>query len=332
MFDLANEAARQQRARGGSSGTAASAPTKVELPFRRRVTTADLLFLTMDTLIVAAGDQLACISLRNSSVRRTGGVVVPSNKWVFTWKDNIVSSMARLGSDLVMLGSNCGNLSVIDWKKTQMAAFSTIARPVVLDSWFSANGLRHPGSMHMGIHRLTVEEQPQLELQNSTYLFGDTRISWVASCGWAMSTVIDVTTGKPVGKAQRLHQTAPVRCVNHRNESVNVGGKAGWSLPAQELQSCGTLDFLCWERVPDVVQVLPDHDKFVLNDRPRQVTLARQRQSLHVMNRWTGQMHEVLLPKGQHRISALAMHSGNEWILVATETDGIRFYNARKKF
>lgn len=327
MIDLANEAASQQRARGNVAGVGVAIPIKVELPFRRHLT-ANIVFLAADTMIVTAGDQIACISLRNSTTRRTGvPVVLPSVKWSFTWKENTVSSLVRLGAEFVVLGSSRGNLSVINWKQTQKATFATVSRPVVLESWFSANGIRHPGAMHMGVHHLTVEHHRD-DMQQP--VFGDTRISWVTSCGWAMSAVIDVRTGKAVEKSKVLHSAAPIRCMNHRDEAVNLGKKGGWSLPAQEIQSCGTTGFLCWECVPDVVQVLPDHNKFVLNDRPRHMTVSRQ-PSLHVMNRWTGQMHELILSRGQSRVSVIAMHVSEEWVLVATENDGVRFYNSRRK-
>ena len=319
LFDLGREAARQQSGRAGGG----TKPIKVEIPLRRH-TTVNFLFLAADTMIVTAGEEMACISTRKST-QRAGGIIVPSIRWSVTWKNNTISSLTRLTLDLVLLGSLDGNLSVVNWKRTQKVSFATVARPVVLHSWFSGNAVRHPGSQHMGIHHLAVDNEP-----NQSHPFGDIRATWVAACGWSMAAIIDVKNGKPDNVSTVLHRTAPVACKNHRNEYVDMGKKGGWSLPAQELRMTGTGGYLCWERVPNVVQILPDHDKFVLNDRPRRFTFSGQ-PTLHVMNRQTGQKDNLLLGKGSKQILAIAMHTNNEWILVSTAEDGVRFYNARRK-
>eukprot|EP00977_Amphora_coffeiformis_P014097 scaffold3849_cov179-Amphora_coffeaeformis.AAC.35 len=313
------EAARQQSGRA----TGSAKPVKVELPLRRHIS-VNLLFLEADTMIVTAGEEMACISTRKST-QRSGGIIVPSVKWSMTWKNNTISSLTRLTSNLVLLGSLDGNLSVVSSTKTQKVSFATVASPVVLHSWFSGNALRHPGSQHMGIYHLGVENEP---IQNKC--FGDVRATWVTACGWTVAAVIDIKDGKPVNPSTVLHRTAPVQCKNHRNEPIDLGKKGGWSLPAQKLGMTGTGDYLCWERVPDIVQILPDHDKFVVDNRPRRVTIPGQ-STLHVMNRHTGQRDKLLLGKGSKQILAIAMHSSHEWVLVSTAEDGIRFYNARKK-
>ena len=319
LFDLGREAARQQSGRA----TGGPRPIKIELPLSRHMS-LNLLFLTTDTMIVTAGEKMACISTRKST-QRTGGIIVPSVKWSMTWKNNTISSLTRVTSDLVLLGSFEGNLSVVSSTKTQKVSFATVARPVVLHSWFTGNALRHPGSKHLGIHHLAVENEP---IQDRA--FGDIRATWVTTCGWTMSTLIDIRDGKPVGPSTVLHRTAPLVCKDHRNEHVDLGRKGGWSLPSQNLCMTGTGEYLCWERVPGIVQILPDHDKFVVENRPRRVVIPGQ-PTLHVMNRQTGQKDNLLLGKGSKQILAIAMHKSHEWVLVSTAEDGIRFHNARRK-
>lgn len=284
----------------------------------------NLHFTAADTMIVSAGDQIACVSLRNCS-RRSGGIVVPSQKWSWTWKDNYVSSITRLDADRIVLGSLKGSVAVVDWKTTRRVAFATVAQPSILCSWFSGNGLRHPGVQQMGIHHLRVER----ESEHGQQPFGDTRVTWVTSCGWAMAATINVQDGKAVKTATVLHTTTPIRCLDHLREFMGMGGKAGWSLPSRELCIASTDKYLCWERVPDVVHIQADYNKFVLNERSREV--LKKDPSLHVLDRGTGQKHKLLLGKGSKNVSAVAVHSSHEWILVATEEDGIRFYCSRRK-
>jgi hypothetical protein len=314
LFDLGAEAARQQKRRGG-----AATPTKVEIPLPRHLS-AEILFLAADTMVVTGGDQIACVSLRKSS-RRAGGIVVPSLKWKYSWKGNVVSAIVGFGNDRVLLASSRGFLSVLNWKKCQKSTFAVDSRPTILSSWFSGTGLQHPGTNHMEIRCLAVGNTQARE--------GDSRITWIASCGWALSAIIDLKDGKPIGKSTVLQETTPVRFMNHHNETIPFGGR-GWSVPSKKIQMAGTAEYLCWERVPDIVHVLPDHDKFVLNDRPRQISVLPQ-PGLHVMDRKTGQSYELSLPKGQQQITAVGMHTSHEWILVATDGEGVRLYCAREK-
>lgn len=253
---------------------------------------------------------------------------MPWLQWSFTWKNNVVSSIAKLDAHRVVLGSQQGFLSVLNWKQSQKVAFATVARPVVQCTWFSRLDAPHPGILQMGIHHLMIEqmsEEPPPTTGGQGPVFGNAKATWVTSCGWAMVCDIDLKEGKPVRKSTVLHRTNRVRCLNHRNEEVELGG---WSLPSQEVRMAGTEGFLCWERVPDVIRRLPDHDKFVLDDHQSTV---RTPPSLRVMNRRSGQMHNVNLGKGKMTVTAVAMHSSHEWILLSTKEDGVRFYNARKK-
>ena len=319
LFDLGTEAARQQSGRVSGGPT----PIKIELPLRRH-TSMNLLFLAVDTVIVTAGEQMACITTRKST-QRTDGTIVPSVKWSMTWKNNTISSLICMTSDLILLGSLDGNFSVVSSTRTQKVSFATVARPVIMNSWFSGKALLHPGSQYMGILHLAVENESAVDRA-----FGDVRVTWVTSCGWTMATVIDVKDARPVNSSTILHRTAPVVCKNHRNEDVDLGKNGGWSLPAQKLCVTGTSNYLCWERVPDIVQILPDHDKFVLDNRPRRVVIPGQ-PTLYVLDRQTGHRDKLFLGKGTKQILALAMHPSHEWILVSTAEDGVRFYNSRRK-
>lgn len=316
LFDLGTEAARQQKRR--NSGGVAT-PTKIEIPLPRHLS-AEILFLAADTTIVTCGDQIACVSLRKSS-RRTGGIVVPSLHWKYAWKGNVVSAIVSFGSDRILLASTKGFLSVLNWKKCQKSTFAVDSRPTILSSWFSGCGLSHPGTRHLEIRHLAVGSTGTGE--------GESEVTWITSCGWALSAIIDLKDGKPVGKSSVLHETTPIQCVNHRNESIPFEGR-GWSVPSRKIIMAGTEEYLCWERVPDIVHVLPDHDKFVLNDRPPLLTVMPQ-PGLHVMDRKTGKACELALPKGQKQITAVAMHASNEWILVATDGEGIRLCSSRLK-
>ena len=317
IFDLGKEAARQQQGRGGSAK-----PMKVDLSLPRNFL-MNIMFVAADTMIVSSADRIVCVTLRNSC-RRIGGVIAPSQLWSMTWKENTVSSIVSLGSGLVALGSTKGCLSVIHWQKTQKATFAAAPQPMILSSWFSGSSIRHPGSQHMGIHHLGVEQ-----ILERSHSFGSVIISWVTTCGWAMSTCIDLKDGQPLKPTKVLQRTTPVRCMNQRNEYIDIGKKT-WSLPSKNLCVGSTDQYICWERVPDIVQVLPDHDKFVLSDRPRIVSIA-EHPSLNLIDRKTAQTYSVHLGKGAKQVISVAVHMSMEWILVSTVEDGVRFYSCRIK-
>jgi hypothetical protein len=245
-----------------------------------------------------------------------------------------------------------GNIMVMDWTKTQTVPFSTTRQPIILSSWFctttttgggSAVG-RHPGAQYMGIHQLRIlsshtplEEQQQNQTPRKYY--GDVQLSWITSCGWAMLTILDIETGKPLkGSLRILHRPNPIRWKNHRNEYIDMGdtnNQRGWSLPSKPISMTSTHNCLCWERVPDVVQILPDHDKYVLADHPRSVIVPSV-PTLHVltnpsMGNSERQLTTVRIGKKHKTVIAVAVHHSLEWIVVSTEEDGIQFYARRQK-
>ena len=337
IFDLAKEAARQQQSKRTSETTTTSGckPVKVDLSsILRRHLQMQLHFVAKDTVIVTSGDQIACLSLTDNNGKRASrqgtAAVVPLVKWSWTWKSQIVSSIAKLDGSRIVLGSQLGQLAVVNWRETHKVAFSVKAQPRVLNTWFSCAGVRHAGAAQMGIHGLRIQSFQHHDNDNiTTASFGDVHATWVTTCGWAMSATMDVQKGMPVKTCKVWHRSPPIRCVNHRNEDIEMN--AGWSLPAHTLCIASTPDCLCWEDVPQVLQTLPDHDKFVLNDRPRQSTVS-QPPTLRIMDRATGQKHQVQLSsRGQKHLTAVALHPSKEWILVATREDGLRVYNSREK-
>jgi len=272
-------------------------------------------------LLVASGQTLVCFD------------TAVSNKilWKFNWKR--ISVMSPVDQDTVLVGSKCGHFALIDWKHTQRSSFSRIASPTILCEWLSYRGLLTPtGSTgHMSIHCLVVETLSAAPVATNNQ-YCRFRVTWITSCGWVLTSVLDSTTGPkrfvPQTTATILFSTNPVALLNARGEHVKRSNPL-WSLPLGACAGHGAGDLLVWEKVPDAIEVLPHHDKRVIGSYQPQTARPKSKPGLMMMWRNGAFIQSCTLSRRRGKPVSVAIHPGHEWIVVATERDGLYALSAR---
>mmetsp|Transcript_726 Transcript_726/g.1365 ORF Transcript_726/g.1365 Transcript_726/m.1365 type:complete len:359 (-) Transcript_726:636-1712(-) len=115
-----------------------------------------------------------------------------------------VTSMAAIGSNLAIVGTNRGHLCLMDWTQRTRAtlSFSHEHGPRVLRTWVPHDrlkaarddtGLRN----RMGITRLRVESGNSSGSGNcecKRHCWGHCRVLWMTRSGWLLSTMLDATS------------------------------------------------------------------------------------------------------------------------------------------
>jgi hypothetical protein len=265
--------------------------------------------------------------------------------WKFRWK--AISSIVPLGHDVLVLGSKQGHLALLNWKKMQRAAFSCEPMPTLLDEWVSYKGLEVPPSSYaMGIQHLRVESDPKFSTDGENW--GRCRLTWATACGWVLSTTVTSATTR-MGRSRIHYSTKPIRCVKIKGEAADEEAadkkgpiyqtveeaKRSWSYNGGVVVADRTKSALCWEKVPEVTKILPrQHDKRVLEHTgPCFVTGSDTKPALMWM-RTSGSnskfvVDSVPLSKRKGPATAIAIHPGNEWIIVGTAANGLYAINGR---
>jgi hypothetical protein len=327
LYDINQVCARQEERTG--QGT----------PYRKLAASeggavSELLFCGKgDRLVLCRNDLLHCWSIGV-------GVSRPLLLWKFRWK--AISSIAPLGHDVLVLGSKQGHLALLNWKKMQRAAFSLEPMPTLLDEWVSYTGLEVPASSYaMGIQHLRVENDSDFSTDGEHW--GHCRLTWVTACGWVLSTTATSATTR-MGRSRIHHSTKPIRCVKIADEAAGKEGpnyqtveevKRSWSYNGGVVVADSTTSALCWEKVPEVIKILPrHHDKRVLEHTgPRFVAGSDTKPTLMWMRTFGSNsnciVYNVPLSKRKGPATAIAIHPSNEWIIVGTAANGLYAINGR---
>ena len=230
------------------------------------------------------------------------------------------SSMAPLGSNLVVIGTNRGHLCLIDWtKRTKVTlSFSHEHRPKVLQNWIPHDRLKGPNEdkslrNRMGIMKLRVETSNQ-ECIGGKRHWGRCRVMWVTQSGWLLSTILESTAR--IQENCLVHYSSPkVVFKNADGSLINTDDRKSWSLPYNKIGvDLSNQAAVCWVGVPTVTKVLSHHDKFVLDSQPS--TIVSKRRALMVRG-IDNEIHNIPLPGTVKDLpQSVAVHPSLEWIVV----------------
>lgn len=282
---------------------------------------SSILFLAEDTVAFSAGDAVYCWSLPS-----TNSLNNPQLLWRMQNAARI-SCMAPFGLNMVVLGSDRGQLTIVNWKKcTKERAFSSEKRPTVLQEWMPYGKQSQPkdGPVEsMGVVKMRVEASSSAGCKKSTN-WGMCRISWVTKCGWGLSVRIDSPTRRR--DCEVWHSSPKVEVRNADGEPV-ILAKMAWSLP-QEPVSVDTNSVFCWTDVPAVTRILPHHNKYVADSQPRIIRSEKKALLWKDISK-DGPTHTIPLPKEWRTLPrAIAVHPSHEWIVAGTSSQ-LAVLNAR---
>jgi hypothetical protein len=284
----------------------------------------DILFLDADNVLVSVGNFLYRWKLLLSNEKRqkqqrtssssttTGGTLI----WRYQPPSN-VTSMAPLGSNLVVVGTNRGHLCLLDWtKRTKERSFSNEHRPLVLQNWIPHDRLDGPKEdkslrMMMGIMKLRIETSNNECVAGKNY-WGRCRVTWVTHCGWLLSVIME---SAKIQENCLVHHSSPKVVFRNADGSlINTDDKRSWSLPYHPIGVDISSRVACWVNVPTVTKVLAHHDKFVLDSQPNTIVSKRRALMVHTFDQ---EIHSIQLPKAVKDLpQSLVIHPNLEWILV----------------
>jgi hypothetical protein len=331
LYDINQVCARQEERKG--QGT-----PYLKLAASEGGAVSELIFLQEgQRLVLCQNDLLYCWSIG-------AGTSTPLLLWKFRWKT--ISSIVPLGRDVLILGSKQGYLAMLNWKKMHRAAFSLEPMPTLLNEWVSYKGLEVPCPYAMGIQHLRLENNSNNMSTDGDH-WGHCRLVWGTACGWVLSTTITSATTR-TGRSRIHYSTKPIRCVKIKGEAAdevddNKGpiyqtveeAKRSWSYNGGVVAVDSTKSALCWEKVPEVIKILPrHHDKRVLEHTgPRFIAGSDTKPTLMWMRTFgsscNGVVYSVPLSRRKGPATAIAIHPSNEWIIVGTATNGLYAINGR---
>ncbi|OEU16368.1 hypothetical protein FRACYDRAFT_238959 [Fragilariopsis cylindrus CCMP1102] len=285
---------------------------------------SDILFLDADSILVSVGTFLYRWKLLSSNEKRQkqqrtssssttiGGTLI----WRYQPPSN-VTSMAPLGSNLVVVGTNRGHLCLLDWtKRTKERSFSNEHRPLVLQNWIPHDCLDGPKEdkslrMMMGITKLRIETSNNECVAGKNY-WGRCRVTWVTQCGWLLSVIME---SAKIQENCLVHHSSPKVVFRNADGSlINTDDKRSWSLPYHLIGVDISSRVACWVNVPTVTKVLAHHDKFVLDSQPNTIVSKRRTLMVHTNDQ---ELHSIQLPKAVKDLpQSLVVHPNLEWILV----------------
>mmetsp|Transcript_24210 Transcript_24210/g.57044 ORF Transcript_24210/g.57044 Transcript_24210/m.57044 type:complete len:714 (-) Transcript_24210:1348-3489(-) len=229
-----------------------------------------------------------------------------------------VTSMARLGSNLIVAGTNHGHMCLINWTKqiTVTLSFSHEHRPKVLQIWIPHDSLAAPNEdkalrNRMGIMKLRVETSNQECVVGKRH-WGRCLVKWVTRSGWLLSTILESTR---IHDNCNINYSSPRVVFKNADGSIINGESKSWSLPYSRIGA----DFpsqgqICFIGVPSVTKVLSHHDKFVLDSQPN--TILSKKIIMMVDGNDDG-IQKIPLPGVvRHLPQTLAVHPTFEWIVI----------------
>lgn len=232
---------------------------------------------------------------------------------------SLVTSMAQLGATMVVLGTNIGQLNLLDWTSySTERSFSNEKRPRILRRFVPHDRLVAPREdlllgKRMGIIQLRVDALGTPSEAKESH-WGRFRLTWVTQCGWLLS--LDAESPKMYGSCHVIHATEKAL---HRNADglIVKTERQSWSLPQTSVAAYLSSSVVCVVNVPQVTKILSHHNKFVLDGQP---TVAHSRKKSLVV--WTEVGKQTVpLPKTlKHLPQGVIVHPNHEWIVVAEGT------------
>ena len=281
----------------------------------------EILFLDHQNVFVSVGRILFRwqLSLPDNHKGRQQRVPVTTGTLVWRYQPpSPVTSMAPIGSNLVIIGTNRGHMCLIDWtKRTKVTlSFSHEHRPKVLQSWVPHDRLKAPNEdiglkNKMGITKIRVETSNQ-ECMLGERHWGRCRVKWVTQSGWLLSMILDSVK---IPDNCNVHYSSPEVVFRNADGSLISTERKSWSLPynATGIDLSNQVP-ACLVGVPTVTKILSHHDKFVLDSQPS--TLVSNQHVL-VVHGNDDEVHNIPFPGAVKDLpQALAVHPSLEWIVV----------------
>ena len=294
--------------------------------FLQRVTgsISEILFLDAQNLLISVGnilfrwkrDQQKQSRLNHQQQNGTmaSGILV----WRYQ-PPSSVTSMATIGSNLAIVGTNRGHLCLIDWtKRTKVTlSFSHEHRPKVLQTWVPHDRLKAPREdkslrNRMGITRIRVESSNQECVVGKRH-WGHCRVMWVTQSGWLLSTILESSVR--IQENCFVHYASPKVVYKNADGSLIDTVRRTWSLPYNTIGvDLSNQLSACWVGVPNVTRILSHHDKFVLDSQPSTVVSRRRFLMIHGHG---NEIRNIPFPGIVKDLpQAVAVHPSREWILV----------------
>ena len=281
----------------------------------------DIMFLDSQNVLISVGSIVFRWQLSAAGENKGRKKKVPVSAGILVWRyqpPSPVTSMAPIGSNIVIIGTNRGHMCLLDWtKRTKVTlSFSHEHRPKILQSWVPHDHLKAPnedGSLRnkMGIMKMRVETSNQ-ECTLGRRYWGRCRVQWVTQSGWLLSMMLDSLR---VPDKCSIHYSSPKVVFRNADGSLIDTQRKTWSLPY------GVPGFdlsnqvpACVVGVPTVTKILSHHDKFVLDSQPQ--TLVSSERVL-VVHGNDNEVHNIPFPAAVKDLpQVLAVHPSLEWIVV----------------
>jgi hypothetical protein len=179
----------------------------------------------------------------------------------------------------------------------------------------------------------------------TTTTWGRCRITWVTISGWLLSTVLESPSnnGSSIKKAmvttsfyQVLHAPPKVQYRNADGDlippttttTMRKQQHSSWSLPADPIAVDKTHNsnhhlLCCWSDVPAVTNILPHHNKYVLDSQPRVVRSPKRALLYRTITNGTVSATQTMALPGSKAPQAIAVHPGGgphlEWIVMGVD-------------
>ena len=229
-----------------------------------------------------------------------------------------VTSMARLGSNLIVVGTDHGHMCLIDWTKRSKVtlSFSHEHRPKVLQTWIPHDSLSAPNEdkalkNKMGIMKMRVETSNQECVLGKRH-WGRCRVKWVTRSGWLLSTIIESAR---IQNNCIIHYSSPQVVFKNADGSLINRERKSWSLPYSrigvDLPNQGPS---CFVGIPSVTKVLSHHDKFVLDSQPSTIV---SKEMLMVVGGIDNEIQKIPFPGVVKDLpQTLTVHPSLEWIVI----------------
>mmetsp|Transcript_13469 Transcript_13469/g.15390 ORF Transcript_13469/g.15390 Transcript_13469/m.15390 type:complete len:769 (-) Transcript_13469:64-2370(-) len=280
----------------------------------------DILFLDVDNVLVSVGSFLFRWKIQSSNEKRQkrGSLTTAGGTLVWRYQPpSIVTSLAPIGSNIVVVGTNRGHLCLLDWtKRTKENSLSNGHRPKVLQNWIPHDRLDGPKEdrslrMQMGIMKLRVETSSN-ECVTGKSFWGRCRVMWVTQCGWLLSVILESAR---IRQNCLVHHSSPKVVFRNADGSlINTDDRRSWSLPYHPIGVDMSSQVACWIGVPTITKVLAHHDKFVLDSQPHTVVSKKRVLMVYTFDK---EIRSIQLPKAVKDLpQSLVVHPSLEWILV----------------
>lgn len=281
----------------------------------------DILFLDHKNVLVSVGRILFRWQLPLPDKNKGKQQRAPAREGILVWRHqppSPVTSMAPIGSNLVIIGTNRGHMCLIDWtKRTKVTlSFCHEHRPKVLQSWVPHERLKAPNEdsslrNKMGIMKLRIETSNHESTVGKRH-WGRCRVKWVTQSGWLLSTILDSIR---IPDNCLVHYSSPQVVFKNADGSLIDTERKSWSLPYNSI-GVDLSDQVpaCFVGVPTVTKILSHHDKFVLDSQPSTVVCDQKVLMVHGND---GEIHNIPFPGALKALpQALAVHPSLEWIVL----------------